>query len=148
MEEGNAVDKGGDLQIDNYYDNVVIRFADVLLMAAELNLDGSLSKAQDYYNRVRDRAFYSTDFRKVLTPDAAGKSLIMEERRFELALEGQRYWDLLRQGMSVAKAAIDNNTTDAFKVDFRIVTQGLFKIPEQEISLSNGVYKQNPGWSN
>lgn len=149
MEEGNAVDKGGDLQIDNYYDNVVIRYSDVLLMAAELNLDGSLSKAQDYYNRVRDRAFLSTAYRKTLTPDAAGKSLIMEERRLELALEGQRYWDLLRQGISVAKTAIDNsNGNNQFDVNFRSETLGLFKIPEQEISLSNGVYKQNPGWTN
>jgi hypothetical protein len=149
MEDGNAVDKGGNLQIDNYYDNVVIRYSDVLLMAAELNLDGSLSKAQDYYNRVRDRAYLSTSYRKTLTPDAAGKSLIMEERRLELALEGQRYWDLLRQGISVAKAAIDNSSGDSqFDVNFRTETQGLFKIPEQEISLSNGAYKQNPGWTN
>lgn len=150
MKEGNPVDKGGDLQIDNYYDNVVIRFADVLLMAAELNLDGgSLSKAQDYYNRVRDRAFLNTTNRKTLTPDAAGKNLIMEERRLELALEGHRYWDLLRQGMSVAKAAIDNNDGNGqFNVNFRTETLGLFKIPEQEINLSNSAYKQNPGWSN
>jgi hypothetical protein len=73
----------------------------------------------------------------------------MEERRLELALEGQRYWDLLRQGMSVAKAAIDNSNGDGqFDVSFPTVKQGLFKIPEQEISLSNGAYKQNPGWTN
>jgi hypothetical protein len=149
MNDGNAVDKGGNLQIDNYYDNVIIRYADVLLMAAELNLDANLSKAQGYYNQVRDRAFLSTSYRKTLTPDATGKSLIMEERRLELALEGQRYWDLLRQGMSVAKAAIDNSNGDGqFEVSFPVVKQGLFKIPEQEISLSNGAYKQNPGWTN
>ncbi|SFD55242.1 Starch-binding associating with outer membrane [Chitinophaga sp. CF118] len=149
MKDGNAVDKGGNLQIDNYYDNVVIRYADVLLMAAELNLDVNLTKAQDYYNLVRDRAFLGTTHRKTLTGDATGKSLIMEERRLELALEGQRYWDLLRQGLNVAKTAIDNsNGNSQFDVNFRTETQGLFKIPEQEISLSNGAYKQNPGWTN
>ena len=146
MNYGNAVDKGGDFQIDNYYDYVVIRYADVLLMAAELNLDVNLAKAQDYYNRVRDRAFLSADYRKTLTADAAGKNLILTERRLELALEGLRYWDLLRQGTDVAKAAIDNQTGNEFNVSFPIATKGLFKIPEQEISLSNNVYKQNAGW--
>jgi len=146
MNAGNAVEMGGDFQIDNYYDDVVIRYADVLLMAAELNLDGNLAKAQDYYNQVRDRAFQSTSYRKTLTNDAAGKTLIMNERRLELALEGQRYWDLLRQGVDVAKAAIDNAGTSDMTVSFPLATKGLFKIPEQEISLSNGVYQQNAGW--
>ncbi|MBW8687566.1 RagB/SusD family nutrient uptake outer membrane protein [Chitinophaga rhizophila] len=148
LNEGNADSKGGNFQIDNYFDNIVIRYADVLLMAAELNLEGNLSKAQTYYNQVRDRAFLGTSGRKTLTT-ADGKRLIMEERRLELALEGVRYWDLLRQGMNVAKAAIDNNSSDPqFVVNFRTETQGLFKIPEQEINLSSGVYKQNPGWAN
>ncbi|WP_440133692.1 RagB/SusD family nutrient uptake outer membrane protein [Chitinophaga sancti] len=146
MNSGNAVEMGGDFQIDNYYDDVVIRYADVLLMAAELNLDGNLAKAQDYYNQVRDRAFQSTSYRKTLTADASGKTLIMNERRLELALEGQRYWDLLRQGVDVAKAAIDNASTSDMTVSFPAATKGLFKIPEQEISLSNGVYQQNAGW--
>lgn len=149
MNSGNPDDLGGNFQIDNYYDNVVIRYADVLLMAAELNLDVDLGKAQRYYDQVRDRAYGSDTHRKVLTADANGKTLIMAERRLEFALEGLRYWDLLRQGLSVAKAAIDNSGGDSqFNVGFRTETQGLFKIPEQEISLSNGVYKQNPGWSN
>lgn len=146
MNAGNAVEMGGDFQIDNYYDDVVIRYSDVLLMAAELNLDGNLAKAQDYYNKVRDRAFLSTSYRKTLTADAAGKTLIMNERRLELALEGQRYWDLLRQGVAVAKAAIDNAGSSDMTVSFPAATKGLFKIPEQEISLSNGVYQQNAGW--
>lgn len=149
MTDGNADSKGGNFQIDNYYDDIVIRYSDVLLMAAELNLDGNLAKAQGYYDQVRDRAFLSTTHRKTLTSAAAGKQLIMDERRFEFALEGLRYWDLLRQGLTVAKAAIDNSGGDPqFNVTFRTETQGLFKIPEQEISLSNNVYKQNPGWSN
>lgn len=149
LNDGNADSKGGNFQIDNYFDDIIIRYADVLLMAAELNLDVDLSKAQNYYNQVRDRAFLNTISRKTLTADANGKKLIMEERRLEFALEGLRYWDLLRQGMSVAKAAIDNSSSDSqLEVNFRTETQGLFKIPEQEINLSSGVYKQNPGWAN
>jgi hypothetical protein len=138
---------GGDFQIDNYDNYVAIRFSDVLLMGAELNLGTDLGKAQDDYNRVRDRAFGDAAHRKTLTADAAGIQLIMQERRLELALEGQRYWDLLRQGLPAAKAAIDHTAGGPdFQVDFPVVTQGLFEIPQTQISLSNGTLKQNPGY--
>ncbi|KAA2240033.1 RagB/SusD family nutrient uptake outer membrane protein [Chitinophaga agrisoli] len=148
MQDLKAEDYNGDFQIDNFYDYVAIRFADVLLMGAELNLDGDLGKAQLYYNRVRDRAFLDQNHRRTLTPDAAGKKLIMDERRVELALEGHRYWDLLRQGIPAAKLAIDNTSTDPqFNVVFRPETKGLFQIPQQEINLSNGSLQQNTGWN-
>src|SRR5690554_4502470 len=86
---------GGDFQISQYQDWVVIRYADVLLMAAEL---GS-SNATQYLNDVRRRA-YTTD--GVLDPNftelTATKENILKERQLELAFEGVRYWDLLRQG--------------------------------------------------
>ncbi|HEU4554552.1 MAG TPA: RagB/SusD family nutrient uptake outer membrane protein [Chitinophaga sp.] len=148
MMDSKAEDYSGDFQIDNFYDYVAIRFADVLLMGAELNLDGDLGKAQQYYDRVRDRAFLDQNHRRTLTPDAAGKKLIMDERRFELALEGHRYWDLLRQGIPTAKQAIDNSSSDPqFSVTFRPETKGLFQIPQQELNLSNGSLQQNPGWN-
>jgi hypothetical protein len=116
-------------------------------MGAELNLDADLAKAQDDYNRVRDRAFGDQAHRRTLTDDAAGLQLIMQERRLELALEGQRYWDLLRQGMTVAKAAIENTAGGSdFQVDFPVATQGLFEIPQTQISLSDGTLKQNAGY--
>ncbi|BAV09555.1 Starch-binding associating with outer membrane [Filimonas lacunae] len=140
-------DNGGDFQIDNYDNYVVIRFADVLLMGAELNLLSDLGKAQLYYNRVRDRAFKNDiTHRKILTGDAAGVKLVLEERRLELALEGMRYWDLLRQGTTAAKQAIDNATGDDFNVTFRAETQGLFAIPQTQIDQSNSTITQNPGW--
>lgn len=148
MNDLKAEDNNGDFQIDNFYDYVAIRFADVLLMGAELNLDGDLGKAQRYYNMVRDRAFLDEHHRRTLTPDANGKKMIMDERRFELALEGHRYWDLLRQGVPAAKQAIDNrNGDDQFNVTFRAATKGLFQIPQQELNLSNGTLKQNEGWN-
>lgn len=137
---------GGDFQIDNFDNYAAIRFADVLLMGAELNLVGNLGKAQGWYNQVRDRAFKNDiTHRKILTADAAGLKLIMEERRFELALEGIRYWDLLRQGITAAKQAIDNTGGD-FTVSFRTETQGLFAIPDAQVNLSNGTLIQNAGW--
>lgn len=138
---------GGDFQIDNFDNYVVIRFADVLLMGAELNLEQHLSKAQGYINQVRDRAFEDASHRVTLSAGSAGLHTIMEERRLELALEGQRYWDLLRQGLSVAKAAIDNTKGGAdFKVNFPTETQGLFEIPQTQIGLSSGSLIQNTGY--
>jgi hypothetical protein len=147
MNQGNADGLGGNFQIDNFDNYTVIRFADVLLMGAELNLSSDLGTAQSYYNAVRDRAFAGDPaHRKTLTPDANGLNLILNERRVELALEGQRYWDLLRQGIPVAKQAIDNPTGDNFNVTFPAETRGLFAIPQTQIGLANGTLKQNTGW--
>lgn len=141
-------DLGGDFQIDNYDNYLAIRFSDVLLMAAELNLDADLGKAQAYYNRVRDRAFGDELHRKTLTGDANGMQLIMDERRYEFAGEGIRYWDLLRQGLNIAKSAIDNTSTNSeLNVNFREITMGLFAIPETQINISNGNLVQNDGWN-
>ncbi|HWK07249.1 MAG TPA: RagB/SusD family nutrient uptake outer membrane protein [Puia sp.] len=147
MNQNNADGLGGNFQIDNFDNYTVIRFADILLMGAELNLASDLATAQTYYNAVRDRAFAGdATHRKTLTADANGLALILNERRLELALEGQRYWDLLRQGIPAAKAAIDNLTGDDFNVSFPSATRGLFAIPETQIGLSNGTLKQNTGW--
>ncbi|MGE8340813.1 SusD family protein [Flavobacterium sp. ACN2] len=134
---------GGNFQIDNYQDYAIIRFADVLLMAAELNLEGNAALAQADLDRVRDRAFKSTTHRIPVT-----KAVIMEERRLELALEGLRYFDLIRQGMPAMKSAIDNTTGDSqFAVTFRPETLGWFALPQSQIVLSNGTIQQNPGWN-
>jgi starch-binding outer membrane protein, SusD/RagB family len=133
---------GGNFQIDNYQDLAMIRYADVLLMAAELNLASNLGLAQADLDKVRDRAFKSTTNRVVVS-----KETIMTERQLELALEGQRYFDLIRQDMTVAKAQIDNTDGGSdFAVTFRPETLGWFPLPQSQIVLSNGTIKQNPGW--
>ena len=120
----------------------MIRYADVLLMAAELNLASNLGLAQADLDKVRDRAFKSTTNRVVVS-----KETIMTERQLELALEGQRYFDLIRQDMTVAKAQIDNTDGGSdFAVTFRPETLGWFPLPQSQIVLSNGTIKQNPGW--
>jgi starch-binding outer membrane protein, SusD/RagB family len=144
-ENGKAtvVNLGGNDQLDGFDDQPVIRFADVLLMASELQLAaGNTAKAQEYLDRVRDRAFEDSEHRVTVS-----KAAIMNERRLELAFEGHRYFDLLRQGLDVAKAAIDYNADDNdFDVTFRTETGGFFEIPNSQINLSNGTLKQNAGY--
>ena len=133
---------GGNFQIDNYEDFAVIRFSDVLLMAAELNLTSNTGFAQECYNKVRERAFHDTTHNTAVT-----LPVIMKERQLELALEGHRYFDLIRQDMATAKAALDNSAGGSdFGVTFRPETLGWFPLPQSQIILSNGAFQQNPGW--
>jgi hypothetical protein len=138
-----VVNLGGNDQLDGFDDLPVIRFSDVLLMGAELHVDGGdASKAQSYLDRVRDRAFEDTDHRIT-----ASKMNILNERKLELAFEGHRYYDLLRQGLDVAKAAIDHDDEDDdFDVTFRTETGGFFEIPQSQIILSNGTIDQTTGY--
>lgn len=76
----------------NYGTNIrLIRYSDVLLMAAEANLlAGNVSTAQGYFTKVRERVILPL---KTVTLDA-----IKTERRLELAFEGFRFLDLIRWG--------------------------------------------------
>ncbi|MCC9167006.1 RagB/SusD family nutrient uptake outer membrane protein [Pontibacter harenae] len=148
-ENGNSipVNSGAtNFMIGQYQDFFSIRYADVLLMAAEL---GS-PNAQSYFDMVRRRA-YQDDF----TPLAVNMENIMEERRLEFAFEGLRYWDLLRQGVDVAAATIAETTTlqsggtditKTISASHIQETRGLQQIPFNQITLSNGVLVQNTGW--
>ncbi|MFA9187351.1 RagB/SusD family nutrient uptake outer membrane protein [Flavobacterium sp. FBOR7N2.3] len=132
--------------ISQFQDYVVIRYADVLLMAAELES----GNAQTYFDDVRRRA-YKENF----TSLPVNKDNILKERHLEFALEGVRYWDLLRQGIGTASSTIAETTTllnggvagtktiQAAKIQ---ATKGLQQIPNTQITLSNNVLKQNAGW--
>lgn len=88
----------------------IIRFADVLLMAAEAEIElGNLPKAQEYINRVRARAANPTGFVQgapanyvinqytaPFTDQAMAREAVRFERRVELAMEGHRFFDLVR----------------------------------------------------
>lgn len=137
---------GVSFMISQFMDYVSIRYADVLLMAAEL---GS-SNAQQYFDDVRKRAL-GANFVQI----PANQANIMNERRFEFAGEGIRYWDLLRQGVNVAASAIaesvtlengDVSTVKTISASKITETKGLSQIPYSQITLSNGVLKQNAGW--
>lgn len=142
----NSLEHTQDFQEGQYQDYIIMRYADVLLMAAEL---GS-PNAQAYMNQVRDRAFGDSNHRV-----SATKENILQERRWELAFESVNYWDLLRQGLDYAAAQIANEqdvvsggTPDHISIkaaDFK-AKRGLCQIPYNQIVLSNNLLKQNAGW--
>lgn len=123
---------------------IIMRYADVLLMAAEL---GS-GQGASYLNQVRGRAG--------LPSATLNRQNILDERARELAFEGIRYWDLLRQGVEVMADAVvasagpvKNGGADAnvtYNREKILKTKGLSQIPLDQITLSNGVLKQNEGW--
>lgn len=152
---------GGNMQTNQDQNWILIRYADVLLMAAEL---GS-ANAMQYFNQVRDRAF-GAGVHDITT--APTREQIWNERRVEFMGEGVRYFDLRRQGLDAFVAAqmgqanangqttgnpitIYNNkvptTISSTYVENNIRTKrGFFQIPNSQITLSGHVYKQNAGW--
>lgn len=152
-------------QSNTLEDFIVVRFADVLLMGAELHLNGGdPGTAQTYYNRVRKRAFGDAHVAPTLSAGQAGIDLIFQERRLELGCEGVWYYDILRscKGDFSKLASIltyvdetdggDNSqTADAFSLDVDgnnfVTKKGLLQIPQNEIDLMKGAIDQNPGYT-
>ena len=125
-----------DLNLTNPNNYRSIRYADVLLMAAEANNRAGIdeAKAQGYLNDVRRRAF-GDDLHDITATGASLTNAIYLERRLELIGEGHRFFDLVRTG----KAAQEINGFQAGKHE-------LFPIPAIEIQLAGNVWAQNPGY--
>ncbi len=134
---------GGQFEHNRTVNQRVIRYSDVLLMAAEL---GS-PNAQAYLDEVRARVGLPS---VPVTLDN-----IYNERRLELALEGIRYFDVIRRGMDYANQELTeaglrgpNYLGDqiTFDVEFDMATRGFLPIPQAEVDLSAGVFVQNAGY--
>ena len=119
----------------------LMRYADVLLMAAEaLNENGNTTDALIHLNEVRFRARAGNNtilLDVTETNKALLRDIILNERRHELALEGHRFWDLLRTGKAVTVLG-PLGFTDKYK---------LLPIPQSQIDLSQGRLLQNDGWN-
>ncbi|MCH5215471.1 MAG: RagB/SusD family nutrient uptake outer membrane protein [Muribaculaceae bacterium] len=149
----------------------IIRYADLLLYKAEalIELGGSgLEEARTLINRVRQRAMNSSYVKDFYDPskDAANykiglypaegwtqeyaRQALRTEMRLEKAMEGERFFDLVRWG--IAKETM-NNYFNAEK-DNRIYYQGAefndgeeyFPVPVAQYNFSGGIYTQNPGY--
>ena len=120
----------------NYLNNFrTIRYAEVLLMAAEAfnrSTSPDDTKARLYLNKVRQRAFGDL-LHDITSSGTALRQAIWDERRLELAMEGDRFFDLVRTGQAAAK--ITGFVTGKHEV---------FPIPQEEITISG--ITQNPGY--
>ncbi|WP_338410355.1 RagB/SusD family nutrient uptake outer membrane protein [uncultured Flavobacterium sp.] len=126
----------GDQNLTNPNNYRSIRYADVLLMAAEAFNRGGINdeKARDYLNQVRERAFGDVNH-NISSSGAALTDFIWAERNFELVGEGHRFFDLVRTGR--AAQAIPGFITGKHE---------LFPVPFEEIQFSNGNWQQNPNY--
>ncbi|WP_031525815.1 RagB/SusD family nutrient uptake outer membrane protein [Dyadobacter crusticola] len=149
----------------------IIRFADVLLMAAEAEIEvGSLEKAREYTNMVRERAALPSSFVKnkaganaanyviglYKTPWASkdeARKAVRFERKLELSGEGHRFYDLVRWGT----AATEINaylTYEGKKLSgalggakFTPNKNEYLPVPQEQIDLvGKDVLIQNPGY--
>ncbi len=112
----------------------VIRFAEVLLIKAEAQAQlGDLAGAVATYNLIRVRAgLPKHKLGNEVTSQADVLAAIDRERRVELAMEGDRWPDLVRRGAAVAVMGIPEFQT-------------LYPIPQGEIDVTPGL-TQNPGY--
>ena len=148
----------------------IIRFADVLLMAAEAEIEaGSLATALGYINQVRSRAANPAGFVKnsktganeanyvistysSLGDQASARKIVRMERLLELATEGHRFFDLVRWGVA-------SKSLNAYlKYESKLLvtkfggasytdTDALLPIPQAQIDIQGtSVLKQNPGY--
>mgnify|MGYP003856407845 CR=1 FL=1 len=147
---------------------MIIRFADVLLLAAEAEIEvGSLEKAREYVNRVRTRAINSeikrsngtaaanykiSTYTAAWTSKDAARLAVRHERLLELGMEGHRFYDLQRwgtaqaeldfyfayDGVKLASALGGSKYSDKFK---------FVPIPQDQIDLvGKDILVQNPGF--
>ena len=149
----------------NYH---IMRYADVLLMAAEANVEsGKLTAGQALVNQVRQRAKDMATVKDAAGNDAANydialytaawtdqataRKAVRFERRLELAMEGHRSFDLRRWGVAEAVMAdyisAEGETIIPFAKGQTFQSKHkLFPIPLSAIDGSGGVITQNPGF--
>ncbi|WP_436415167.1 RagB/SusD family nutrient uptake outer membrane protein [Petrimonas sp.] len=139
-----------------------LRFADVVLIYAEAQCElgsGVSSEAITALNEIRARSnayLASTSGDGAITTKVALRSAIFEERAKELALEGDRRWDLIRWGIYLdVMNSIGGENADGAQTSFdeaginknRQSRHLLFPIPSAEISTNTAIETNNPGWS-
>jgi len=149
---------------------LLIRYADVLLMAAEAEVEaGSLETARTYVNQVRARAANAAGFVKKSdgtnaanyvisqytapwTDQTVARNAVRFERKLELSGEGHRFFDLVRWGVaaptlnsfvSYEKGKLPNAYANA---NFTAGKNEYLPIPIIQLDLQRGVLTQNPGY--
>lgn len=145
----------------------LIRLADVYLMAAECYIEGNnLPKALELTNKVRTRASklapksaddntnaanYKVGLYTSFPDKAFAQNAVRFERRLELALEGHRFYDLVRWGIAKevleSYSAFEGNYLPAYRNIVINPHNNYFPIPQTQIDRSSGSLKQNDGYN-
>jgi len=115
------------------HDWIELRLADVILLHAEtLNENGDTAGALTQLNKIRTRAGLGDS---AASSQAEVRQAIQDERRLELAFEGQRWFDLVRTG------TVDAEMGETVNPNYHV-----FPIPVSEVLSSFGVIEQNAGY--
>ncbi|MEA5404091.1 RagB/SusD family nutrient uptake outer membrane protein [Arcicella sp. DC2W] len=148
----------------------ILRYADILLMAAEAEVEvGSLAKAQEYVNMIRTRAankaswvtkngapaakYVIGTYDTPWTDKNVARTAVRFERKLELSGEGHRFFDLVRWG--IAKSTLDAYLANEAKVlstmfagaKFTTGKSEYMPIPQTQIDIQGkDILKQNPGY--
>jgi starch-binding outer membrane protein, SusD/RagB family len=112
----------------------ILKYSDLLLIHAEAAFQlGNTGDALQNVNKLRERAG--------LTPkNSLTLQQLYDERRWEMAMEHDRWFDLVRTGQAAEKMAVDGKT-------FKTGTHEVFPIPADQITQSGGRLIQNPGYN-
>jgi len=150
----------------------IIRFADVLLWKAEALIElGRQDEALPIINEIRQRAINSTAMLKMNDGNPSSnykmdiykpgencdwtqefaRQALRWERRLELAMEGIRFYDLVRWGIAgdyINNYFAEEKTKREYLKDgqFSKGKHEYFAIPQNQIDFSKGLYQQNHGW--
>lgn len=139
-----------------------MRYAEILLWQAEAHNElGQSQSAVDIVNKLRNRAnrmidkdlpwltarIVGTADEQELKPYEQLREDIWEERHAELSLEWDRFWELKRTRKIESQFELFNARHQAANgKNFQPSKHYLFPIPQEEIRLSNGILRQNPGY--
>ena len=121
----------------------ILRYADVILMLAEASNElGDGVTAANNLELIRNRASGNLGAGRTILPKIAFvdkaqmRTAIKNERRWEFAMEGYRFYDLVRWGDAIKELGSLGYTNRC----------RFYPIPQKAITLSNGVLVQNPEW--
>ncbi|TKK64424.1 RagB/SusD family nutrient uptake outer membrane protein [Ilyomonas limi] len=123
-----------------WFNHRILRYADVILMAAEASNElGDTAKARELINQIRARARGTTnalpDIEAAVSQDNMRK-LIIQERHAEFAMEGERFFDLVRWGIADSVLAPLGYTHK----------NRYYPLPQGQVDASHGVLVQNPDY--
>ncbi len=122
---------------NKWINHILLRYADVLLMAAEaaneLGGAGNQANALAWLNQVRSRAGLAA---KTFTTQAQLRADIKKERMMELAMEGERFFDLVRW----------NDAETVLGASGYTPCHKYYPLPQSAIDFAGGILVQNPCW--